>query len=29
LMGIVVPLALDAVLQRLRLGGLAGFGQRP
>lgn len=28
LMGIAVPLMLDAVLQRLRCGRLAGFGQR-
>lgn len=27
-MGIAVPLAVDAVVQRLRLGRLAGFGQR-
>lgn len=27
-MGVAVPLAIDAVAQRLRLGGLAGFGQR-
>jgi hypothetical protein len=26
-LGIVLPLVLDAVVQRLRLGALAGFGQ--
>lgn len=29
LAGVAVPLALDAVVQRLRLGQIVGFGQRP